>query len=251
MDAVTEAGEYFIGYFAELQFAGLYLCYADTVHSVGIRGHSQGPKFDRKGAPVAAGKSLKWHHAGLGVDGQWEPLCYPVHKELLSSPDGRVDWHCMQPGSRVHLSTAGGMHVEALGYCERLDLDILPWRLGLQELIWGRFVSETDTIVWIEWKGEHPRWLLFHNGAPVTLASLCQSHVQGPDFRLEIEPVETLRQGHLGPNILSKVPAVHKLAPAALLQVHEHKQLGRGALTFQNGKVIEGWVIHETVVWPE
>lgn len=250
LDAVTDSGDFLIGYYAKLRFGELSLCYSDTVHSNGIEGVAPGPSFDRRSTPVSAGQSLTWNHTRLGVQGRWTSLSPPVRKELLSTSEGCVDWNCLQPGSKVKLHTSSGMAVEALGYCESLGLTIAPWRLGLKELIWGRFVSESDCIVWLEWKGEHKRRLLFWNGAQAELVSIRENAVEARRFSIALNPVETVRDGYLGPNILSKVPAVKRLAPATLLQVHEHKQLCRGVLTTSEGDTKEGWVIHETVVWP-
>jgi hypothetical protein len=63
-----------------------------------------------------------------------------------------------------------------LNYAEKLEMSVKPWKLPLAELRWGRFLSETDTIVWIDWQGEMPVNWVFYQGNPVSQA------VVGDDF---------------------------------------------------------------------
>jgi hypothetical protein len=250
LDAVTDAGDYFIGYAADLFFKRLSLGYADTVHSPELYGLRSGPRMGRGREPLWQNGALIWRHPGLGFEGSWLPLAPPRRVELLSTPKGHVDWHCLQPAAKVSLKTASGLAIEALGYCEHLTLTIPPWQLGLAELIWGRFVSVSQSVVWIVWRGKHAMRLVLWNDNSTDCADISEGHVNTEDFGLAIEPVRTLRQGYLGQNLLSKVPAAYHLAPAALLQVRESKKLGRGILRMRDGRQHEGWVIHEKVTWP-
>ena len=250
LDAVTDAGDYFIGYAADLFFKRLSLGYADTVYSPELYGLRSGPKMGRGREPVWQNGALIWCHPGLGFEGRWSPLAPPRRVGLLSTPQGHVDWHCMQPAAKVSLETASGLVIEALGYCDHLTLTILPWQLGLTELIWGRFVSVSQSVVWIVWRGKHAMRLVLWNDNSTDCADISDGHVVTDDFALAIEPARTLRQGSLSQNVLSKVPAAYRLAPAAFLQVRESKKLGRGILRMRDGHQHDGWVIHEKVTWP-
>ncbi len=250
LDAVTDTGQYFIGYAADLSFKRVSLGYADTLHSPELPGICPGPRIGYAQAPVERNGGINWDHAGLGFKGCWSPLAPSRKATLLSTRHGHVDWHCLQPAASVSLGTASGLAIEALGYCEHLSLTIPPWQLGLTELVWGRFVSTAQSVVWIVWRGRHPMCLVLWNDNSTSHADICEHNVNTDGFALAIEPVRTLRQGYLGRNILSKVPVVNKLAPAALLHIHEDKQLGHGVLRMRDGCQHEGWVIHEKVTWP-
>ncbi len=251
LDGVTEIGDYFIGYFAVLKFGQLSLCYGDTLHSSEFRGLRPGPSLNCGSSPVPSAEAVTWRHSELGVDGLWRPLSPPIKSQLLSTAEGQVGWSCLQPSSRVKLKTSDGSELQALGCCEYLSMTIPPWRLGMKELVWGRFVSEKNSVVWLKWSGEHQRRLLFWNGVRAAPQSIAHDQVVSNDFSVAISSDTTLRAGHLGSEILSKVPIVKKLAPVALLNVHEHKRLARGTLEARGGQYDKGWIIHETVVWPD
>jgi hypothetical protein len=250
LDVVTEDGNYFIGYAANLRFKCLSLGYADTVHSLKLSGIRSGPKISNGSQPVWNNKDLTWKHPGLGFDGRWSPLARPENIELLSTPQGRVDWHCLQPAAEVSLRTASGHILEGVGYCEHLTMTLPPWRLGLSELLWGRFACATHSLIWIVWRGTHPKCHVIHNGVSTGTAEISEQGVIANDFALEIAPVRNIRQGYLGENILSKVPSAYRLAPTAFLEVREQKKLGRGTLKLHDGLQHEGWVIHEKISWP-
>ena len=249
LDAVSETGEYFIGYFANVRYRHFSACYSDTVHSQGFRGLKPGPSLSCTHSPETTASTLTWQHPALGVAGKWHALSPSLHEELLSTADGQVDWNVLQPGSTVTLKTASGQELQALGYCEHITLTIPPWKLGLKELVWGRFVSEDNSVVWLEWKGIHNRRLLFRNGRGVIPVRISEDAVTCDAFSLAISPAETVRAGYIGPDILAKVPMASDIAPLAMLQVHEHKKLGRGVLDLHDGPRDRGWIIHETVVW--
>lgn len=251
LDAVADNGDYFVGYSANLRFKHLSIGYADALHSSELHGFKPGPSFGHGPEPVWDSKGLTWHHPKLGIEGSWLPLVPPWKTKLLSTAEGHVTWNCIQPGSKVLLKTGAGQIVEALGYCELLTLTIPPWRLGLKELTWGRFVSATQSVVWIDWRGENEIRLVLWNGTPTDLADISENKVTTNDFTISVAPVKTLRQGFFGPNILAKIPKILHLAPTVLLQVHETKQLGHGVLEMPDGHREKGWVIYETIVWPD
>jgi hypothetical protein len=250
LDAVCDSGNYFIGYAADLSFKHLSLGYADTLHSPKLHGIHRGPITGWGLQPTQQDGVLEWKHRGLGIEAHWSPIIRSKKVELLSTPQGHVDWHCLQPAAKVLLKTSSGLAVKALGYCEHLSLTIPPWKLGLTELVWGRFVSAAQSVVWIVWSGKYPMRLVIWNNKSIDHADISERYVNTDDFALAIEPVRVLRQGYLGHNVFSKVPVVRNLVPDALQQVHEIKQLSRGTLQMSGGEQHEGWIIHEKVIWP-
>lgn len=193
---------------------------------------------------------MTWRHAQLGLEGEWQALSPAFEKDLLSSGGRTVNWSVLQPSSRVRITTENGNTFKGLGSCERLNLTIPPWKLGLTELTWGRFVSETNSVVWLEWKGQHPLRLMYWNSRSMEPVEISASKVAAKDLQVAISGERTLRSGTIGSEILSNVPKVLELVPLALLRVHERKKLGRGVLQAIDGTTDEGWVIHEKVTWP-
>jgi hypothetical protein len=76
---------------------------------------------------------------------EFERLESGFGQRLLDSPDGVVDWHCELPRAAVRLR-AGDDVLEGIGYVERLELSLLPWRIPAREIRWGRFLAEGTSV---------------------------------------------------------------------------------------------------------
>jgi hypothetical protein len=247
---VSESGIYFIGYSAQLNFAGLSLGYAATLSAPELAGVRPGPSVGFGPLPERSTDHLSWQYPELGFSGVWRAIAPGTRLELLSTPEGSIVWHCLQPAAQVTLTPAVGAPLSALGYAEHVTLTLPPWRLGLAELIWGRFVSPSSSLVWISWAGTHPRQIVLSKGHSVAPVEISTHRVRTNSLDLTIEPGRVLREGAIGDNVLSKVRGLSRLAPVAFLTVNERKWLSRGTLRTSDGGRTEGWIIHETVTWP-
>ena len=249
LDLVTAEGHYFIGYSARLHLAGISFNYNAALHDPSMVGVNAGPNWSSRDAPVADDTVLTWRSPRLGFDGEWRPLVPSENLVLHETGNGFVEWNCQQPSAQVQLSTAPGTTYRGLGYVEFLRLTIPPWHLGLQTLLWGRFVSEDHSVVWIEWQGRHALTVLICNGARVANAKIAGNDVKCDDFELSLEPAATIRMGPIGEALTSKIPSVLRSAPVEFLRGREQKYLSRGRLRFVDGTENSGWVIHERVSW--
>jgi len=250
-DLVTAEGHYFIGYSARLRLGRVKLRYAATLHHPAITGISAGPVLASHDMPIAGDAGLAWSNRELGFDGRWQPLGPATKLVLHETNQGCVEWNCQQPAARVRLRTKSGQQYDGLGYAEFLNLTIPPWRLGLRHLFWGRFISETHSVVWIEWQGEHPLTVLICNGQRMAGARICDSSIKCGEFVLTLEHEANIRLGSLGETFISKIPPAIKVASIEFLGGREQKYLSRGTLNFENGSGSSGWVIHERVSWPK
>ena len=221
LDCVSAEGEAFLAYCAELRWRALRLHYASLLgHSSSLR---QAPE------PVWRDGVLEWDAPDLGVSGRWEALDPPIEATLL---DGDCQWQCLAPRARVDLRV-GDRSVRGLGYAEHLTMTVAPWNLEIDELRWGRFLSETDGLVWIELRGPKPANLRWHNGVPC-----------GEEVELALRDPVVLRDGALAETALAIVPNLLKMFPSRILGLCETKWRSRAAL---GGT--EGWAIHEIVKW--
>lgn len=246
-DAVAPDGTALIAYHAELRWRGA----AVRLGSV-LRAPAQGEVAvlvtARPGrAPVFSDATLTWPASRLFSGGRWTPLALPFARTLLSRGGRTLDWSCVAPAARVVIEGDG--QLEGLGYAERLEMTLAPWRLPIRELRWGRFVSDRASMTWIDWQGEAPLRLVLHGGRVAAQASVDERHVATAEATLTLAAPRVLRDGPLGTLLLSHVPLVGKSLPARLLSLHETKWLARGVLEDRAGRH-EGWVIHEVVRWP-
>jgi len=248
-DMVTADGLYFIGYSARLRLGRIKLSYAATLYHPAMTSISSGPVLASHDMPIADDSGLTWSNPVLGFDGRWRPLTPAVKLVLHKTSKGLVEWICQQQAARVRLRTRSGKQYDGLGYAEFLNLTIPPWQLGLLNLFWGRFVSDTHSVVWIEWQGEHPFTKLICNGQSMADAQICDDTVKCDDFVLIFEHEATIRLGSLGETFISKIPAAIKDTRIEFLGGREQKFLSRGNLQFEDGSQSTGWVIHERVSW--
>jgi hypothetical protein len=190
--------------------------------------------------------ALAWAEPKLDVSARWRGAAPPVSRTLYESPDGAVVWNCVLPSAECELARSGGL-VRGLGYAEHLSMTVPPWRLPIDTLRWGRFLSPERSVVWIDWERESARrtWV-FANGAEVRgEASEEDVFFEGGRVRLPRRDRLLLRDGplsHLLRNL--RLPRSHFL-PA--LAIRETKWLTRGVFECAGAPPVEGWVIHEVV----
>ena len=64
---------------------------------------------------------------------------------LLETPFGSVEWSCDAPGAGVEIVCEDGVTIRGAGYSEHMVLAMLPWKLPIDELRWGRWLSPSST----------------------------------------------------------------------------------------------------------
>ncbi len=245
-DCVAADGTAVVAYWARLSWGVLRLRYAATLaRRDGAVSEAATLRAGPEPRPEPGG--IAWRCGRLGIEGHWQALGPPVRRTLLASGEGSVEWSCLLPRARGRVTLPDGAAVEGLGYVERLDLTLRPWRLPIRELRWGRFLSDGAGVVWIEWRGPRPLTLLSVNGSDADGAEVGDNAVAWRAGRLELEPGSVLREGALGTTALARVPLVPLLAPRAVREMHECKRLRRGRLVGGDGSVETGWAIDEVV----
>ena len=245
MDCVTDAGDAAILYCATLRWRGLHATMGSLLTSQGpvTETHSSMARYRLS---TSAGELLV-EHSGLNVSGRWQATREPVKRTVYECPAGSVVWNCHQPGSLVNLRI-GERELTGLGYAECLTLTLPPWRLPMRQLRWGRFVSQENSLAWIDWRGSYSTSFAVLNGRQYELLAASDAEVVLNDAILRMDESISLRSGRLGSTILPGLPKLAEMFPHNLLNVSEQKWRSRGTLTGP-GDTSVGWVIHEVVHW--
>jgi len=257
LDAVGEDGAAFIGYAAHLSWGALRVRYRAVL--LALPNESATEAFTLRASPdplVEEGGAVRWSCLPLQLQGVWTPRCAPVRRALFTSQEGEVVWECLAPAATVDL-TLRSLRLTASGYVERLTMTAPPWALGLDQLHWGRFISEDSCIVWLDWRGPGARRMVLWNGDEMPDA-VVHEHciVLTPGGRLDLElnktagepPTRTLREGPLV-NIIAAAPGLKDALPRWLGAGYEVKRLSRTRLQSNDLPAGEGWAIHEVVTW--
>ena len=258
LDLVTDDGAAFIGYALRLRWNRLAVSYASTLLSLPDAPTRERFTLRRTPRPVLGEDgSVAWTCGPLGVDGRWAPRLPPVRRRLYSGPgsgegSGTLDWECVAPAADARLRL-GPRELAGTGYAERLRLTLPPWRLPLDELLWGRFLGARSSVVWIEWRGEAPRRVVLVDGRDASDGAVIDpAGVALPGTRLDLQRdgSRSLRDGPLA-DVFAAVPALARLVPGRLGRARESKWLSRARLSRSDTTPADtGWAIHEVVTWP-
>lgn len=251
MDCVSDDGNVFIGYAATLKGRGVSINYSSVLQYQNNKQTEVTTSLLRFSAPRTIGSSLNWSSGPLGVSGTWNAIALPIKRTIFESDTGTIEWHCLQPLARAEVSIGTGQRLEGFGYAEHILISIPPWQLPIDELRWGRFLSNSDSLVWIDWRGPHPLTLLFHNDRQVEGALVTDSEVVFNDGRLSLTLNEkaVLREGPLIKTALSMVHRLLEMTPLRGLNTYECKWRARGSLNQEQTPMSTGWAIHEIVRW--
>jgi hypothetical protein len=249
LDCVSNEGTAFIGYAAQLQMKKLVLHYS----SILLRDKSSEIFSDtslRQGRfPQIDRSRISWENDSLSFNGEWNAIAPPIERTWTPEEKGTITWSCFQPMGRAKVQIGNDRCIEGLGYVEQLTQTIPPWKLPFKELRWGHLLSESDAIVWIDWKGDTQTSLVLKNGLEVPGCTIGDDEIRGDqcDFRLSFDQKAVLRNGPLVSTALSMIPGISLLLPSDILHIHETKWLSSGTLARDPLSPTTGWVIHEVV----
>ena len=191
-DCVTDVGDALIAYSAELRWRGVRLSYASVLAAPSAGEVSCAVSMRRGPPPQADVSGIAWCHAGLGVEGRWDLAGPAIRRELLSGDEGTIVWSCLSDGATATIACRGDQFV-GKGYAEHLLLTIPPWRLPFDLLRWGRFIGDSDRLVWIQWRGRQNLDLLYHNGQELRAEAIEDKRVSSHDNTLELVDSRVLR----------------------------------------------------------
>ncbi len=245
LDCVTDNGDAAIAYFADTSWHGVRLVYSSLLTSQ-ARKLTQRTAIGGRPSIATEADSMEVRIPRLKVEGQWLRRAPTFEKTVFHSKEGTVHWQCLQPKSEARVQI-GADRIEGLGYAECLTLTIPPWKLPLQTLRWGRFVSRGESLVWIDWAGPYSMRLVLRDGVPVD-GTASDSGVASSEFALDLDRETELRSGQLQNTVLPYATILNKVFPSSLFAVEETKWLSRGVLHARD-KRAEGWAIHEVVRW--
>ena len=249
MDCIDADGNVFIGYSAALKWGKIKLNYANILLCDNQRNPQSQATFKKLPSPTFRNNHLTWTPSKLGTRGTWNSIDAPISKTLLNSDSGIIHWHCYQPKSNANVTTGNKHNISGFGYAEKLEMTIKPWELPFSELRCGRFLSEEDTIIWVNWRGDTNLNLVYYQGRPIKNAIVSDENINLGEFLLTFSDKIILREGPLISTAISNFPGMTSVFPNKILKTYECKWRSRGILEKENNKVSTGWLIHELVRW--
>lgn len=250
-DCVGLNGDVVILYCGIVRWRAITLRYASVLEAAPGQQPAVRYSLKKSPMPVEQGTAIQWQSNSLGINGVWERLDPPFETKVYESSEGALKWHCLHPRSQAAVTLGGGKVVQGLGYVERLEMTLPPWKLPIHELRWGRFLSASDSLVWIDWKGSYSCRIVLHNGCSTRATNIDDGEIAlTGNGRLRIDAGDLLRKGALGETALAIIPGLRRLFPSKILNVQECKWRSRAELRCADS-LSSGWAIHEVVKWPQ
>ena len=250
IDCVDADGRAAIAYWASIALRGLTF----TWHSVATYEPGASPS-ERNSvrttpAPDDQAGCIAWNAPAIGCVVRCEPTVRPAHIRLLDDQTGTVEWHCDAPAARCSIEVRGHPEFLGTGYAEHLAMTVPPWRLPIDELRWGRWIS-TDagrSVVWIDWRGDSPATWVVVDGTIVPGSAVRDDSVTTPGGSLVLGEGRTLHQRSVD-NIARRIPGLARLLPKSVLALAEHKRCSMATWLARDAAPVTGRAIHEVVLF--
>jgi hypothetical protein len=252
LDFIGENGEAMIFYAAKLTWHGISVSYTSWLQYDAATEVHVKSRFRDVNMPQKKDGIIVWNDLKFGVSGRWSSLANMLQAKIYDSEYGSLDWKCYQPTSKVQLKI-GDKYLAGKGYAEQLILTTPPWNIPMDELRWGRFGSNENTIVWIELREKEKKQWLWLNGDKIENSIIedeCiiiphKDHVLYLNSGIVLE--EEKKIFSVVEKIVRYIPGFKKVVPIKFLMADEYKWLSKGELHSKNKIISKGMAIHELV----
>ena len=252
LDFIRENGEIMIFYAAKLTWHGMSASYTSWLHYETSSGVHLKSRFSNVQIPQTNDDLITWNDTRFGISGSWKSLADAIQTRIFDSDEGCLDWKCYQPASKVQLVISGRV-LEGRGYAEQIILTIPPWKIPMDELRWGHFGSDENSLVWIELREKEKRQWLWLNGEKIENCIIEDDYISLPvkDLVLKLDRGVVLESEKkifsVVENLIRLIPGFNKIIPLSFLMADEIKWLSKGEFQAQGKTIAGGMAIHELV----
>ena len=249
IDCIDDRGNCFIIYWARMKFFLIRFVYSGLIFCDAKGIITEKSTFRNTGKP-AINETINFNHKyfkiGLSLKRTDDPIIRSLYKE---SENNELIWNCRLPKGLAEITYNGTIY-KGLGYAETLVSHIKPWDLPIDELRWGRFLSDSFTIIWIYWKGKHPLNIILLNGFEYFDAIFeIDTIIFGEGiYQLKFSEIQLIREGRLS-GLFSKFALLKIFLNRRILNTLEIKYKAKTTLTKNSLSVSCGWSLFEIVTW--
>jgi hypothetical protein len=249
LDSIDEHGNCFVVYWANLKFSFFNIVYSGLIFSDAENLSYEKSSFRKFSKPENSDVIIFDNHS-LKLQGTWHRQDSPVSILLFTDKNGnKLFWDCHHPKTSTSIVYKGRIY-QGLGYAETLTLPIKPWKLPIDQLRWGRFLSHNHTIIWINWKGAYPLNKLIWNGQLIDDAIFKDSYITFDNGKsvLTFHEKSIIREGKLI-KLLSKMPWLRIIFNSKILNTLEIKYKASTSFSRNHTVLEKGWSLFEIVTW--
>jgi hypothetical protein len=188
----------------------------------------------------------KFLKIGLSLKRTDDPI---IRSLYIDSENNELIWNCHHPKALAEIVYNGKIY-KGFGYAETLFSPIKPWNLPIDELRWGRFLSDSYTIIWINWKGKDPINKIFFNGIEFNDAIFENDIIIFGDgiYKLKFSEIQLIRTGKLS-GLFSKMILLKIFFNSRILNTVEIKYKAKTTLSKNSSVLSNDWSLFEIVKW--
>ncbi len=255
LDAVSPEGDAAILYHASARIGPVILRHRSTLWSP-TEGAPSIRKFaSRSHEPTLSEAGCDWQtEFGTGV---WtrNPGADAFTIRLLDTPAGSIDWTVQVPAGDVQFDSN---LLRGTGYVEYLRMTLPPWRFPHRHLRWGRVITPTDWLVWIDWRDGNAlghavdvaagrTWIVTSAGVQSS-GVVGDTSVESAVVSARISSARVIYEGRFRDTIGSIARLASPFLSHKFFDSYETKWFGRATVQSPSG-ISYGTAIHEHVVF--
>jgi hypothetical protein len=204
----------------------------------------------RKTNKPVINETINFNHKFLKIGVCLKRIDDPINRSLYKeSENNELIWDCHHPKALTEIAYNGNTY-KGFGYAETLFSSVKPWNLPIDELRWGRFLSDSYTLIWIYWKGTYPLNRIFFNGTEYNDAIFENNNITFGDsnYQLKFSMIQLIREGKLS-GLFSKMAHSKIFFNRRILNTLEIKYKARATLSKNSDYLSNSWSLFEIVTW--
>ena len=247
LDVVEPDGSATIAYWATLTWMGVDVTWHNACRYALGKAPDERSSLRRVPPPSLVDGRVSWASKRLELDTVHDVATPGLTMTLLDDARGRITWECVAPSARARLVSDGVVH-KGTGSAERISMTVLPWEMPIDELRWGRWMSDDASVslVWIDWRGSSPQRWVIYNGALRVDASVGDDGVALGAGRLALGAPRALHDRSVS-KLLRGITGLARVAARIPIAWEETKWCSRATWSSAAGENVQGWAINEIV----
>jgi hypothetical protein len=249
MDCIDEKGNCFIVYWAKMDFFLIRFYYSGLVFC-DSKGFTLEKSTLREIKKPAIKITINLDHKLLETSVSLIRIDKPIIQSLFKdSENNELLWNCHHPKALAEILYNGDIY-KGFGYAETLFLPVKPWNLPIDELRWGRFLSDSYTVIWIKWEGKYPVNKIFLNNIEYNDAIFETDIIFFCNglYQLKFSDIQVIRKGKLS-RLFLKIKILKLFFNPGILNSTEIKYKAKTSLIKNSIVISNDWSLFEIVTW--
>jgi hypothetical protein len=249
LDCIDDVGNCFIIYRVKIKLSLFKVFYSGMIFQESNGDTIEISSYKKTSEPIISELLVFYNHY-LGTRGTWKRTVNTLPPFIFKDErNHELIWNCHHPGALAEL-TYEDQTFRGFGYAETLTTTIKPWNLPIDELLWGRFLSEYYTITWVIWKGKHHLNKLFINGKEYTDPVFEPDRIKfgNGDYELVFNKISVIKKEKLS-YLFSEMPWIRLFIKRGFSDSVENKFKAKSTLHSNSNVTATGWSLYEVVQW--